>query len=227
MKPVRVIIFAKAPIPGLAKTRLIPSLGKDGAAVLARRFLYRTLEESLAAAIGTVELCATPEPSHACWRAIGMPAGTVLSAQGEGDLGLRMACAAQRALAKGESVLLIGTDCPALDRHLLKSAAQALNHHDCCLIPAHDGGYTLLGLNRYHRSLFERIPWSTAEVANITRARMVALGWSLAEFPAMQDIDEPVDLARLPEGWCEANQDRPYSQCINTDYIQEPGDTTR
>src|SRR5690606_16574236 len=90
MKPVRVIIFAKAPIPGLAKTRLIPSLGKDGAAVLARRFLYRTLEESLAAAIGTVELCATPEPSHACWRAIGMPAGTVLSAQGEGDLGLRM-----------------------------------------------------------------------------------------------------------------------------------------
>lgn len=120
----------------------------------------------------------------------------------------RQARAAQRALTKGESVLLIGTDCPALDRHRLIAAAQALDHHDCCLIPAHDGGYTLLGLNRYHRSLFERIPWSTGAVTDITRARIAALDWSLIEFPAMQDIDEPTVLAWLPEGWYDADQAR-------------------
>lgn len=201
MKPVRVIIFAKAPLPGLAKTRLIPRLGKDGAAALARRFLSHTLNEALAAAIGPVELCATPEPAHASWKAIDIPADILLSAQGEGDLGQRIARAAQRSLTQGESVLLIGTDCPALDRHHLAAAANALNHHHSCLVPACDGGYTLLGLNRNDDTLFTQIPWSTSEVASITRTRIETLGWSLAEFPALHDIDEPADLTWLPSDW--------------------------
>lgn len=201
MTPVRVIIFAKAPLPGLAKTRLIPQLGRDGAAALARRFLHHTLNEALAAAIGPVELCTTPVPAHASWKAVDIPADIILSAQGEGDLGQRMARAARRSLTQGESVVLTGTDCPALDRHHLRAAANALNNRPCCLIPAHDGGYTLLGLNRYDDALFTQIPWSTSDVTPITRTRIKALGWSLAEFPALHDIDEPADLPCLPADW--------------------------
>lgn len=205
MRPIRIIIFAKAPVPGLAKTRLIPSLGEEGAALLALKFLHHAIEESQAAAIGSVELCTTPEPHHASWQAINLPAKVVFSSQGEGDLGQRMARAARRRLAQNEAVLLTGTDCVPLDRHRLRAAADALNTHDCCLIPALDGGYVLLGLNRYHPSLFDQIPWSTAEVSDITRARIRALGWSLAELPTLRDTDEPADLVRLPADWLPAD----------------------
>ena len=56
----RIIIFAKAPVPGFAKTRLIPALGEAGAAGLARQMLFDTLKEALAAGIGPVELCVWP-----------------------------------------------------------------------------------------------------------------------------------------------------------------------
>jgi len=58
----RIVIFAKAPVAGLAKTRLIPALGAETAARLARRMLLHTLHEASEAAVGQVELCVTPHP---------------------------------------------------------------------------------------------------------------------------------------------------------------------
>jgi NAD(P)-dependent dehydrogenase (short-subunit alcohol dehydrogenase family) len=125
------------------------------------------------------------------------------TAQGEGDLGARMARAAQRAVAAGQAVLLIGTDCPALDAAALQRAAQVLHATDAVMVPAHDGGYVLLGLRRFDARVFKDIDWSTARVAAQTRQRIQALGWELTLCPAAYDIDEPADLQRLPAGWLQ------------------------
>lgn len=201
MKPVRIVILAKAPLPGFAKTRLIPALGEQGAAHLAERLIRHTVESALAANIGSVELCVTPDQHHACWQAMQLPEGLCLSEQVTGDLGQRMGEIAARVVAGGESVLLIGTDCPALDAAQLRRAAAALAKHEAVMIPAHDGGYVLLGLKQYHPRLFADIPWSTAQVAALTQQRLSQLQWGVEVLPALHDVDMPQDLPHLPLGW--------------------------
>ena len=201
MSALRIIVFAKAPRPGLAKTRLIPALGAAGAAALAARMLAHTLDQALASGVGEVELCAAPAPGDAMWQGVELPEGLVLTAQGEGDLGERMARAGQRAGEAGAGVLLIGTDCPALDAACLRRAARALHETEAVIAPTADGGYALLGLRRFDASVFADIAWSTPTVAATTLARLDALGWSCTRLPLVHDIDEPADLVHLPPGW--------------------------
>lgn len=196
--PVRIVLLAKAPLPGRAKTRLIPALGADGAADLAARLLQHAIGECLAAAVGPVQLCVTPGRADPAWRALALPRKLHWTEQGEGDLGARMARAAQRVTAGGEAVLLIGSDCPGLTAECLRAAARALADHDSCLIPASDGGYVLLGLRHHLPALFADMPWSTPAVAGLTCQRIRAAGCSLKQFPLLHDIDEPQDLAWLP-----------------------------
>lgn len=205
---VRVVIFAKAPFPGQVKTRLIPRLGAQGAADLARRMLSHTLAQVVAAAVGPVELCATPAPQDPVWRTVGAPAGVTWSDQGDGDLGARMGRAVQRVTSAGDAILLIGSDCPALDALGLRRAAAALQQADATIIPTADGGYVLLGLNRYHPTLFEDIVWSTDSVAQETRRRLARLGWSVEEAAPLYDIDEPADLCWLPRDWLDVGADQ-------------------
>ena len=201
MKPTRIVIFAKAPVAGLAKTRLIPALGAEQAAQLARRMLLHTLQQAQAASMGPVELCVTPGPADPAWANLPPVNGVAWTAQPEGDLGVKMAAAAKRALASGEHVLLIGTDCPELDAALLQQAARLLGHSDAVLYPTFDGGYALLGLRRFDPRPFEQMPWSTTEVAARTIECLRTLGWSLSVSDALHDIDEPADLCWLPAGW--------------------------
>jgi uncharacterized protein len=181
----RILVFAKAPVAGRVKTRLIPALGADGAAALARDMLERTLSEALASGL-EVELVGDPDPAG--WYR-GPPVR--LSAQGPGDLGARLARAAARTRPP---MLLIGTDCPELDRARLAAAAAALARVPAVLIPALDGGYVLLGLARSHPSLFEGIAWGGPEVAAATLARLRALGWPVEVGAPLRDIDSPADL---------------------------------
>ena len=190
----RIVIFAKAPLPGKVKTRLIPALGAEGAAELAAEMLRRTAEEAVGAAVGPVELCADPDPGDGDWLGH-LPSALETNGQGEGDLGARLARAATRILAGGERVLLIGTDCPELDRDRLTAAARALDDHDAVIHPARDGGYALLGLTRFDKSLFEDIAWSTDTVAAETIARIRRLGWALQVGETLRDVDVPADLA--------------------------------
>ncbi|WP_116473025.1 TIGR04282 family arsenosugar biosynthesis glycosyltransferase [Zobellella maritima] len=201
MNRARIIIFAKAPRPGLAKTRLIPALGAEGAARLARHMLLSTIERSLAASLGPVELCMTPTPDDPAWADIPLPTKLICSDQGAGNLGERMARAAARGLTQAPRVLLIGTDCPALTPLRLQAAAERLNRHDAVIHPALDGGYVLLGLTRFSPRLFADIPWSTAQVGPITLARLDALGWSYHKAEPLSDIDVPGDLHLLPDHW--------------------------
>ena len=189
----RILIFAKAPVPGEVKTRLIPALGADGAARLAARMLERTLEAAAAAGVGPVELCTDgpldPPPRPRLFT-------PHLSLQGEGDLGERLSRAARRVVeVAGEPLLLIGTDCPELDGSRLKAAAEALRDHDAVILPAADGGYVLLGLKRFDPFLFSDIAWSTNKVAAETIGRIRTLSWSLHIGETLRDVDEPDDLA--------------------------------
>lgn len=194
MNNCRIIVFAKAPLAGKAKTRLIPALGADGAAALAREMLDRTLGAALDAGLGPVELCGDPPPDDAAWADVALPSGIEYSAQGAGDLGARMSRAAQRGLDRSEPVLIVGTDCAQMSAALLRQAAGMLDAAEIVIGPVADGGYALIGLSRHDERLFREIAWSTSTVAATTRERVTALGWRLAQTRELHDIDTPEDL---------------------------------
>ena len=193
------VVFAKAPLAGFAKTRLIPALGPEGAATLARHMLSHTLQQALAAGAQAVELCMSPAPSDPAWDGIALPPAVERTAQGEGDLGARMCRAVERALTLHQGpVLLMGTDCPALSARVIAEAARQLEHHDAVLLPASDGGYVLIGLRQPDASLFTHMAWSTPVVAAETLRRMASLRLRVWHGPVLHDIDEPRDLDHLP-----------------------------
>ena len=194
MTVTRIVIFAKAPVPGKVKTRLIPALGEAGAARLAHRMLLATVAESIAAGLAVPELCATPHPQDVDWEGLLPTACVCLTDQGPGNLGERLASAAERVIEAGERIIFIGTDCPAISAERLREAAVRLESFDAVIHPTEDGGYALLGLNHFDASLFSEIAWSTETVARDTMARIEALGWPLFVGDTLRDVDEPADL---------------------------------
>jgi uncharacterized protein len=173
--------------------------------LLAERLLERAVDAALAAELGPVELCCAPDASHRAFqRWIGAPRMS-LSVQGEGDLGARMGRAIDRAFEDDATapprVLLVGTDAPALDAAMLREAAAALEAFDAVFVPAHDGGYALLGLARPAPGLFAEMQWSTSRVMSQSRLRMARDGLRHTELAPLHDVDEPADLVHLPAGW--------------------------
>ncbi|HYH40445.1 MAG TPA: TIGR04282 family arsenosugar biosynthesis glycosyltransferase [Burkholderiales bacterium] len=204
----RVIVFAKAPRPGSAKTRLIPLLGADGAASLHARLLEHTLITARSADVGPVELHGTPAGDELLV-GCALRHGVRLLDQAEGDLGDRMRHAFEQALREVSSVLLIGSDCPPLRARHLRDARRALAEGcDAVFVPTADGGYALIGLTRVHASVFSGVPWSTRSVMAATRARLETLGWRRLELETLWDVDTPEDYGRLVQSGlldaCEA-----------------------
>jgi uncharacterized protein len=193
--PVAIAVLAKAPLPGLAKTRLAPVLGNDGAAALQERLTMRAVTTACTADIGPVTLWATPDTSHASFRTLAKRHPISLATQPDRDLGARMLAAIA---AADRPALVIGTDCPALTpQHLRIAAAHLRDGIDAVLIPAEDGGYVLIGMRIPQPGLFADITWSTDEVAAETRRRMARLALSWREPARLWDVDRPEDLARL------------------------------
>lgn len=196
-----VIVFAKAPIPGYAKMRLASVLGEEKAASLAARMLDEMMLQAVAADVGPVELCCTPDESHPAFLFAVKRYGVALGNQGEGDLGERMQRAVDRALVQYPRVLIVGTDAPQLDVAFLRAAAQALESHSAVFIPAYDGGYVLVGASRSIPEVFRSIAWSTADVMAQTRQRLAEANIDYIELPALHDIDLPKDLIHVPGKW--------------------------
>ncbi len=215
--PCAIVVMAKAPVAGFAKTRLIPALGAEGAAALAQRMLLHTLTQALAANIGPVWLACAPDAAHPAFVATldaladsrrmtqaQASASLPCFAQGQGDLGERMHRAFETVLAQQAQLagaLLIGTDVPGLDATVLQAAAAALQKHDAVLVPALDGGYALIGLRQPQASLFDGMVWSTPSVMQHTRERLAAAGLRHVELAPLADIDEPHDLRHVPSVW--------------------------
>lgn len=195
---IRVVVFAKAPRPGAVKTRLIPLLGAEAAAALHARLVEHTLATACAAGIGPVELCCAPRTDDPFFGCCGDRYVISLAPQAEGDLGARMLDAFARTLPAARRVILIGSDCPALTASHLRQAVHALTEgNDAVLIPAEDGGYALIGLNRCDALLFHDIEWGSATVMAATRERLHRLQWRWKELETLWDIDRPEDYQRL------------------------------
>jgi rSAM/selenodomain-associated transferase 1 len=191
VEPVAIAILAKAPLPEHAKTRLMPALGAEGAAMLQARMIERTVEAARAAATGPITLWASPDEQHPIFQTIGIKAVR----QPEGDLGARMHAAVE---AAGGPVLVIGTDCPVLRLAHLRTAADVLRDgFDAVIIPVEDGGYALIGTRRAERGLFAGVHWGTASVMMETRRRLLRLRFSWREPARLWDVDVPEDLDRL------------------------------
>lgn len=193
-EPVTVMILARAPIPGQAKTRLIAALGPDGAARLQELFIRNTVEKAVMADIGPVVLWVTPDTGHPIFAECSARWNIPLLLQPEGDLGFRMFTALASTLGPA---LVIGTDCPALMATHLQACADSLKRNDAVFIPAEDGGYVLVGMRNAHRLLFDDIAWSTPSVMAITRQRLETLEWRWEEPTMLWDVDNTHDLTRL------------------------------
>lgn len=194
----RLIVFAKAPQPGSAKTRLIPLLGADGAARLQSRLTRRAVRTALAAGIGRVELWCSPNAKHPFFAALSAEYGITLHDQQGRDLGERMLHAATVSLSYRRYLLILGTDCPALTpANLRRSLLELHRGRDAVIIPAEDGGYVLLGLGRVAPELFLSINWGTERVLTQTRERLARLGFGVSELGALADLDRPEDCLKL------------------------------
>ncbi len=207
------IVFAKPPIPGVAKTRLIPALGATGAARLANALLDHALEQGADAGIGPLRLHISAR--HPLLARAARRYGARRRLQRGADLGARMAHALRLGCATHGSALLYGTDCPALDATRLRGAAAALREAPIVFVPARDGGFALVGCRDQGlaalTSVFANQAWSRSDVMDRMRAGLHARGATWTELASVDDIDRPADLAHLPplmhrlalEGQCD------------------------
>lgn len=188
-----ILLFAKYPVPGQVKTRLIPALGALRAARLHRRLTEVTLVTAGAAGAPVV-VCAAGASLRRFRAWLGK--GPAYVRQSEGDLGQRMDDAFARAFRQGApKALAIGADVPGITPDLLRKAFAALDFADVVLGPAADGGYYLIGMRQLYRQLFRDIAWGSSDVLSRTREILAANGISYRELPVLSDVDRPEDLA--------------------------------
>ncbi len=198
MTEAAILVFAKAPLPGQAKTRLIPALGAAGAAELHARLVRHTLLQAKAANVGPISLWCAPDVGHPFFEACAGEFAVERHAQQGADLGQRMEYAMAAALQTHRKVVLIGTDCPDLTPTILQEAARTLNHAcGVVLVPAHDGGYVLIGAIKHAPPVFDGVTWGSNTVLARTRRHLRTGGIGWKELPSLPDIDVPDDLARL------------------------------
>jgi rSAM/selenodomain-associated transferase 1 len=190
MSVVRLVIFTRYPEPGRAKTRLIPALGAEGAALLHRRLTDHTVAAARASGLAVeVRTTGAAPADFADW--LGNDIAVV--DQGDGDLGQRLFRA-----AAPEPVLFIGSDLPDLTADHLADAAQRLLTEPVVVGPAEDGGYWALGLTQPSAFLFTDMPWGTDQVLALTLERLREQGIVPRLLPTLADCDRPEDLARWP-----------------------------
>ncbi len=190
-------VFAKAPVPGVVKTRLAAAIGSEAAAELYRRLGQRVVSAA-AASRRAVVWYAPPGRRVAVTGWLDGVRGIAYRAQPAGSLGRRLETAFAWHFAHGAGrVVIVGTDCPGVGRSVLARAFRALRSADVVLGPALDGGYYLIGLTAPHPELFRRVAWSTGLVLRATRARARALGLSCRVLDLLRDVDTANDARAL------------------------------
>jgi uncharacterized protein len=190
----RLVLFARYPLAGAAKTRLIPAIGPDGAAQVHRQLTERTMAV-LRETGHLVELHYTGANEDAFRNWLGD--GFALVPQADGDLTDRL-MAALNPLSESAPVIFFGADTPDLSAQIVADAVAALQTHQVVLGPADDGGYYLIGMNQPMPELLTDMPWSTDQVMPETLRRLAAIGVTPALLETLHDCDRPEDLSRWP-----------------------------
>lgn len=185
-----VVVFAREPLPGRAKTRLAESIGGTGAARVCAVLLEWTLEV-VAGSTGDVVVSLAEEPEGA-W----MSGRDVRwEVQTGADLGARMREAFGRRFDEGcEKVVIVGSDCPYLRRDHILRAVESLEDVGVALGPASDGGYWLIAQRRPGVDLFTGVPWSSPFTLAATRKLLEDRKTEWFELDQLDDVDTFDDL---------------------------------
>ena len=183
-----VLLMLKAPVEGAVKTRL----GQDIGPAAATR-VYRALVEHQLRQIPPewqIHICYAPVGTLAAMRAW-LGEEHQYSAQVGGDLGERLAAAAEEHFRTSENPLVIvGGDCPYLSGGRLIEVASSLESAGVVVVPAVDGGYCLIALRRAEPEVFRAISWSTDAVLAQTRLRLRERGLTWTELASAEDVDD-------------------------------------
>ena len=184
-----ICVFVKATRPGEVKTRLIPFVGPDAAAILARSFFDDVWR--------TVSSLTWADPIVACTEPIAFADGRTVRVQSNGDLGRRMEAMLRSALHGNMGAFVIGADLPGLPAEILNRAYAALATSDAVLGPSDDGGFYLLGLRHCLEGLLSGIRWSDNDTFLQTFTRLRQANMSVAVLERWWDVDTPEDLKHL------------------------------
>jgi len=205
-----IAVMAKAPRAGTCKTRLLPMLSPEQAALMGAAFLSDVMANLAQAARHrpiVPYVAFSPAGTEAAFAGIVPPGTRMLLADGAipcpagvAGFGRSLLHAVQGVLACGHGgACVLNADSPNLPTSRLMEAARILARDEDRVVlgPAEDGGYYLLGMKRAHAGLFAGIDWSTDRVADQTRARAAELGLPVIELLPWYDVDEPATLRRL------------------------------
>lgn len=192
---VRLLVVAKAPHPGRAKTRLAATVGDEVAADLAAAALLDTLRACTTAVGADRCVLALAGDLDGCAREADLRADlagwAVVRQRGDG-FAERLASA--HADAGPGPVVQVGMDTPQLTPALLLEVAAGLDDHDAVLGPAHDGGWWVLALRDPAGAASLRgVRMSTESTGDDTRAALETAGVSVGEGPALADVDTAAD----------------------------------
>ncbi len=189
-----IALFARAPIPGRVKTRLIGSLSAEEVADLYRAFVL-DVWEMLSVLAREAKLFLYADREHQEWHAL---AGGSTRLQKGADLGERMLrCFEEMQAAGHRPLLILGSDSPALAPETIAPWVELLGRHPSLLGPAEDGGYYAIGCRAPHPRMFERVEWSGPHTLAQTAAALEHCGLPPGYLPLHYDVDAPLDLERL------------------------------
>ncbi|MEM8696874.1 MAG: TIGR04282 family arsenosugar biosynthesis glycosyltransferase [Pseudomonadota bacterium] len=190
MRVPRVILFTRYPVPGKAKTRLIPAIGPQGAAAVHRQLAERTVSAMRESALPLeIRFTGAPQSDFEVW----LGDDLTYVEQDDGDLGRRLSGALY-----DPPFILVGADCPELSARHLIEAASLLRQEEVVIGPAEDGGYWLIGMAARHDWLFRDMDWGTDTVLPETLRRLTGRKIEPALLETLSDCDRPEDLERWP-----------------------------
>ena len=188
------IQFAREPVPGRVKTRMLSELTPEQACDLHRDLVLWTTRALVGAGLGPVELHITGDATAPLFeQCLDLGASAIVPQRGA-DLGERMFRALRQGLNGHPCVILVGSDCPQLDGAYLGRAVEALQQHEVVLGPAEDGGYVLIGARSVEAAWFEGVAWGSERVFEQTVERLEATGARWCALQPLRDIDRPEDL---------------------------------
>jgi len=188
-------VFAKAPVAGFVKTRLIGDIGEQAACELYVELLENTLQLAAGHAV-TKHLYCTPNEQADFFQNCTQKYSLTLHSQFGDDLGARMLNALQQGLNSYQKVVLIGSDCPVLSHSYINDAFSALEAADVVLGPAEDGGFVLIACRVTHLEMFKGVCWGGARVLEQTLAALSDTGLSYQLLKTLWDVDRIEDFRR-------------------------------
>ena len=194
IKKEAVVLFAKAPIEGRCKSRLIPDLGVKEATKIYKKVLEKTIANLFKLKDKRIFIFYAPRGQRGYFERY--TKGLFLQ-RGRG-LGQRMFNAFCRVFSMGFStVVLIGSDIPGLDEEVIEDAFEKLEASDVVFGPATDGGYYLVGLKRPYRELFSSVKWSSPETLRQSIEIAKGLGLRVSLIRELTDLDRVDDYINL------------------------------